>query len=176
MHKFLQAEEDMVNTESQLATVHYTTNLAVPSRKIYFVSDLPHLVKTTRNCLLSSGYSENSKRLMWNDGKLFLWNHTSGANAKDMECGLHSLLKIRPAHINLTPFGKMRVSYAVQALSKYMSLALQRFFPSGEANETAKLCQNMNDFFDMCNVRSTTEFQRKRNPNIKPYASAMILD
>ena len=40
-----------------------------------------------------------------------------------------------------------------------------------EVVETAKFCGMMNDFFDCTNVRSTTEYIRKRNPFIKPYTS-----
>ena len=36
-------------------------------RFIYFISDVPHLIKTTRNCLSSFG-SNRATRYMWNDG------------------------------------------------------------------------------------------------------------
>ena len=65
----------------------------------------------------------------------------------------------------------MRVSYAVQVLSRTMALALTYYFPNGEADETAKLCSLVNDLFDMCNVRSTTECTRKRNSNLEPFKS-----
>jgi hypothetical protein len=50
----------------------------------------------------------------------------------------------------------MKVSFAAQVLSN-----------TGEASETAKFCQMMNDFFDCMNVRSTSE--RERNPRLAPY-------
>ena len=65
----------------------------------------------------------------------------------------------------------MKVSFAVQILSNTVSQALQRHFPSGEADETARLCKMVNDFFDCLNVRSTTEHLRKRNPILAPYTS-----
>ena len=44
-----------------------TINLFAPHRFLYFFSDAPHLVKTTRNCLLHSG-SGTCTRYMWNNG------------------------------------------------------------------------------------------------------------
>ena len=59
---------------------------------------------------------------------------------------------------------------ATQVLSKSVALLLRE---SGDENlsETAKFCEMMNDFFDCTNVRSFTEFVRKRNHFIKPYES-----
>ena len=59
------------NTEKE-TLCHFTVNLADTNRKKYFISDIPNLIKTTRNCLLSSGFSEKSTRLMWNDGKYLI--------------------------------------------------------------------------------------------------------
>ena len=41
-----------------------------------------------------------------------------------------------------------------------------------EVFETARFCGMMNDFFDCTNVRSLTEFVKRRNQFIKPYESA----
>ena len=160
------------NRNSQEQTqIHYTVNIAVPDRKIFFVSDIPHLIKTTRNCLLSFGFSSNSTRILLNGDKYLLWSHIAQAYHKDLEFGRHRLLKIGPGHINVSPFGKMRVSYAVQILSKTMSYALSHYFPEGEADDTAKFCTLVNDFFDINNIRSRTERTRKRNDNLELFKS-----
>lgn len=65
----------------------------------------------------------------------------------------------------------MKVSFAVQVLSNSVSEALQHHYPSGEADETAKFCKMINNFFDCANVRSTTEFSRKHNEFLAPYQS-----
>ena len=44
-----------------------TKNLYAPQRYIYFFSDAPHLIKTTRNCLMHSGATKGT-RYMWNNG------------------------------------------------------------------------------------------------------------
>ena len=66
----------------------------------------------------------------------------------------------------------MKVSFAAQVLSNTVSQALLRHHTSGEADETAWFCSMINSFFDCANVRSTTEFMRKRNDFIAPYQSS----
>jgi hypothetical protein len=65
----------------------------------------------------------------------------------------------------------MKVSLATQVMSKTVSLALKRYYTKGEADETAKLCEMINDFFDCLNVRSFHEHERKRNALLAPYRS-----
>ena len=63
----------------------------------------------------------------------------------------------------------MRVNLAAQVLSASVAEVLKEFGPP-EAAETAKLCE-MDAFFDCLNVRSTTEYQKKRKPFLAPYRS-----
>ena len=127
-------------------------------------------MKTTRNCLFSSG-SGTCTRYMWNNDKYMLWDHIAKLYYSDLDSGLHQLPKLTTDHILLQSFTKMKVSLAVQVMSNTVSLALQRHYSTGEASETAKLCKMMNDFFDCMNVRSTSEHLRKRNSLLAPYKS-----
>lgn len=54
---------------SYTGVIYYTVNLFAPQRKIYFFSDVPHLIKTSRNCLYSSGnrVGDVHTRCMWNN-------------------------------------------------------------------------------------------------------------
>ena len=103
--------------------IHKTVNLFAPSRFIYIFSDAPHPVKTARNCLCSSGFGKHT-RLMWN-GKELIWGHIAELYHSDVEQALHQLPKLTPDHINLTSFSKMKVSLAVQVLSKTVALGLR---------------------------------------------------
>ena len=47
--------------------VYKTPNLFCPSRMTYFFADVPHLIKTARNCLYNSG-SGSCSRYMWDNG------------------------------------------------------------------------------------------------------------
>lgn len=147
-----------------------TTNLFTPTRKIYFFSDAPHLIKTTRNCLFNSGSGKRT-RYMWNNDKYMVWDHIAKLYHSDLDSGLHQLPKLTADHIVLQSFSKMKVSLAVQVLSNTVALALRRHYSTGEASETAKLCKMMNDFFDCMNVRSTSEHLRKCNSLLAPYRS-----
>ena len=60
---------------------------------------------------------------------------------------------------------------AIQVLSRTVSTWLLECDDPSVVG-TAMFCQMINDFFDCCNVRSTTEHEQKRNEWIKPYESA----
>ena len=150
--------------------VHSTINLFCPSRKIYFFSDAPHLVKTARNCPFNSGSGKRTRHL-WNNNKYLLWEHISNMYFADLDCGPHQLPKLSVDHIVLKSYSKMKVKLAVQMMSKTVSIALKRHYGTGEADETAKLCEMVNDFFDCLNVRSMHEHERKQNELLAPYRS-----
>ena len=86
--------------------------------------------------------------------------------------GINQLPKITPDHINLTSFSKMKVNLAAQVLSKTVALALRRFFPDGDAEQTAQFSEMVNKFFDCLNVRSTTEYVQKHNDFLAPYSNS----
>ena len=44
-------------------SLYKAKNIFAPDRYLYFFSDVPHLVKTVRNNLRSSGSGKNTKRL-----------------------------------------------------------------------------------------------------------------
>ena len=51
--------------------VYKTPNLFFLARMIYFFSDVPHLIKTARNCLYNSGYGSRSRFVKFNICCLF---------------------------------------------------------------------------------------------------------
>ena len=149
--------------------VYKTINLFAPSRFIFFFADIPHLMKTARNCLYNSGSGSRS-RLMWNDGQYLLFKHIADIFYRDQAVALHVLPKLTLEHIVLTSFSKMKVKLATQVLSRSVALALEESGNS-EVLGTAEFCRMMNDFFDCTNVRSLREHERKRNDLIKPYTA-----
>lgn len=146
-----------------------TVNLYAPHRFIYFFSDAPHLVKTTRNCLLHSD-SGTCTRYMWNDGSFILWQHITQIFYQDTDNGLKLPPKLTYDHINLNSYSIMRVNLAAQVLSASVATVLKSFGPP-EAAATSKFCEMVDGFFNCPNVRSMTEYQRKRKPFLAPYAS-----
>ena len=92
MHWHLTQDDDM-NPETDVT--YRTRNLfsGTENRFLYFISDVPHLLKTARNCLSNSG-SGKFTRYMWNDGTFLQWNHIADVFYEDQECGLHILPKL----------------------------------------------------------------------------------
>ena len=146
-----------------------TVNLFAPHRFIYFLSDVPHLIKTTRNCLKSSG-SGFCTRYLWNDGKYVQWQHITALYYEDIDNGLKLLPRLTYEHINLNAYSVMLVNLAAQVPSASVASVLKTFGPP-EASATAKLCEMVDGFFDCLNVRSRTEHIRKRKPFLAPYTS-----
>ena len=151
------------------SVIYKTYNVFAMSRFIFFFADSPHLIKTARNCLYNSGSGSRS-RFMWNDGQHLLFQHIANLYYSDQEFGLHVLPKLTLDHIMLTSYSKMKVKLATQVLSRSVAIAL-RESDNEEVCGTAMFCQMLNDFFDCTNVRSTTEYNRKKNMMIKPYSS-----
>ena len=156
--------------ESDKDVCYRTLNLFAPHRFVYFFADAPHLIKTTRNCLLHSG-SSTCTRYMWNNGMYLLWQHITQMFFQDIDSGLKLLPKLTYDHINLNSYSVMRVSFAAQVLSASVSAVLKSFGPP-EAQGTAKLCEMVDGFFDCLNVRSLTEYKQKRKPFVAPYTSS----
>ena len=105
-----------------------TINLYAPHRFIYFISDAPHLIKTTRNCLYHSG-SGTCTRYMWNDGQFILFQHIAQLYYQDIDNGLKLLPKLTYEHINLSSYSIMRVNLAAQVLSSSVAKVLRAFGP-----------------------------------------------
>lgn len=146
-----------------------TINLYAPHRYIYFFADAPHLIKTTRNCLRSSG-SGTCTRYMWNNGHYILWEHITSMFYQDADNALKLLPRLTYEHIQLNAYSVMRVNLAAQVLSASVASVLKAFGPP-EAAATAQLCEMVDKAFDCLNVRSTQEHQRKRKPFLAPYTS-----
>ena len=104
-----------------------TVNLYVPHRYVFF-SDAPHLVKTTRNCLKSSG-SGSCTRYIWNNGQYILWQHITEIFYQDIDSGLKLLPKLTYEHVNLNAYSVMQMNLAAQVLSASVAAVLKSFGP-----------------------------------------------
>ena len=80
-----------------------TVNFYTPHRFISFFSDATQLVKTTQNCLKSSG-SDTCTRYVRNSGNYILRQHITEMFFQDVDNGLKLLPKLTYIHINLTAY------------------------------------------------------------------------
>ena len=155
---------------TKLHDVPYRTkNLYNPGKYIYFFSDVPHLIKTSRNCLENSVPGEG-KRYMWNDGNYILWRHITDLYYTDLQSGGKTCPRLTVDHIKLNPYSRMTVKFAAQVLSESVSKNLREW--GTDASGTAEFCEHMDKFFDCLNSRSTTEATRKRKPFCEPFRRA----
>ena len=92
--KFFRMHSMMDNSLEDRGVVHRTINLFAPSRYIWFFSDAPHLLKTTRNCIYHSGESSNHSRCLWNDGQHILRRHISRIADEDLLRGTKIIAKL----------------------------------------------------------------------------------
>lgn len=166
--KFFKMHKNFCDDEDK-DVVYKTRNLYCKDRYVYFISDAPHLVKTSRNCVNNSG-AGRCTRFMWNDGYYILWNHIYEKFVEDHNCGLQLLPKLTFDHLKLSSFSVMNVRLAAQVLSSSVSNALKDFGPP-EALGTAKFCKMMDSFFDIMNIRNTKECITKAKPFLKEFTS-----
>jgi hypothetical protein len=168
MHFNLTEKEDR---NGNVDVTYRTDNLFADDgdkRFIYFISDVPHLIKTARNSLSHSGAGK-SNRYMWNQGQHILWSHITDLFYEDLKCQLHACPKLTVEHIKITPFSAMNVRLAAQVLSNSCSTALEIYAPS-DTSGTAQFCKYFNDFFDCLNVRNKNDYILKRNSFLKPFS------
>ena len=107
--------------------VYRTKNIYTKEiRFIYFFADVPHLMKTVRNCLFHSG-SGRGTRYMWNNGFFLLWSHIARIYYEDLESGLKLVNKLTSDHKNLTSYSVMGVNLAAQVLRETVGNVLNNF-------------------------------------------------
>jgi hypothetical protein len=104
--------------------VYRTINRYCHERYIYLICDVPHLIKTTHNCWLSSMFG--GVRCMWINGQHILWDYLRELyNKTQLDSGLYICRQLKFEHINLTSYSKMKVNLAAQVLSASVSSALK---------------------------------------------------
>ena len=127
--------------------------------------DPPHLIKSVRNNFMKYDFVTDEGHVSFKHVKTFY--------EKDSKLPLRMCPKIRPKHIELTNFSKMRVCLATQLLSHSTAAALMTYISINElppeANATAAFIERMDQLFDTLN--STTRFCK-----IKPHRNAMSRD
>ena len=148
--------------------IHKTINPHDTTREIFFISDVPHLLKTARNCF-SNSYSHSKSRTLWNAGKDISWMHIVKLFEEHCDQNLYTPCpKLTRGHIDLNAFSKMKVRLAAQVLSETVANSLEMLFDDS-VSETVTFIRMMNKFFDCLNVRSPYEGRNKRNQNLDAY-------
>jgi len=153
------------------SVVFSTENLyAEDDRLLFFISDVPHLIKTTRNCFANS-FAHRRTRMLWKEGKDISWQHIIRLFENHCTDLYTCCPKLTASHVYMNAFSCMKVNLAAQILSNTVACALETF-DRDSTIETVKFIRLMNRFFDVLNVRSQLEGQLKRNVDLAPYTEA----
>ncbi|XP_047142661.1 uncharacterized protein LOC124816953 [Hydra vulgaris] len=119
--KFMRLHAWNTKKNTKDGVIYWTWNEFCLQRKIFFICDVPHLIKTTRNNLENSHGNSLTKNLMI-DGQqlgwyqiisLYEWDLGLGRDAVGLTMG-H---KLSEEHISLNPRTRMRVNLAAQVSS-----------------------------------------------------------
>ena len=160
---------------SKDGALYWTYNVHAPcrTRKIYFISDVPHLLKTTRNCFANSHAHSNTRNLVIK-GTEVSWQHIARLHSSDI-CANEAVpgfyqTKLRTEHIYLTSRSRMTVSLAVQVLSKSVHDALEAQGDPATV-QTRRLVLFMNRFFDCLNVSRFMQESDGVNRDLLPFSA-----
>ncbi|XP_035690813.1 uncharacterized protein LOC118425822 [Branchiostoma floridae] len=152
--------------------IYWAWNIHSENEKIYFFCDVPHLLKTTRNNFENSGAHSKTRHLHYNKQPIS-WQHIIKLYEWDLgldreAVGLRMLKNLTHDHVFLTPSLRMRVSLAVQVLSKsvYHGLTMQG---RHDTISTRKFVLMMDKFFDCLNVKNT----ESNKPVLYPYRNVL---
>ncbi|XP_033107351.1 uncharacterized protein LOC117109202 [Anneissia japonica] len=169
--KFYRIHSDPATKTTTYSTLHHLD----PSRTLYFICDVPHLIKTARNNFENSGYHNNTRHLHY-DKKDIKWTQVLELYEWDIGLertspGLRRLHKITYEHLHLTPSLRMRVYMAAQFLSSTVANALEAY--GKESTEsTVKFIRMFDRFFDCLNVSNCFKGIRNRKEELKEYRSS----
>lgn len=119
----------------------------VDERKIYYILDVPHLMKCLRNDLLSSNFHL--------DRNVISWYYIEQLYENQKEKKVMIIPKITKSHVEPNNNDRKKVQYAVQIFSKSVYAALETYIDFGKitdnARETANFIITMDKLFDVLN-------------------------
>ncbi len=141
-------------------------------KKVFCMADVPHLLKSTRNCLSRNKIETSTGEAHWN---VIVDFYNKDKDMKDARMAP----KLKKIHFDLEARGmKMKVKWACQTLSRTVSAGIRTYAHFGQlgphAVSTATFITNINNLFDVCNSsrqRGITKFKsamtgEENDPNL----------
>ena len=115
-------------------------------RRIFYMFDTPHLLKSVRNNLQK--YS-----IEYDDCKTAQWHHIAAFFQIDQQQRFRLAPKLTHKHIELPAFSKMKVKFATAVLSRTVAAGLETHAKiiDAKASDTAEFVSKFNDIFDAVN-------------------------
>ena len=153
-------------TESGI--VYDTWNNAAPDRPLYFMSDVPHLVKTIRNNFFNSRPYKNAKRCLTLHGEKILWNTIIDLFNAKKDKTLRKSYKLNHANVYPDSYSCMSVINAFEVMSDTVASDIEA---QGWPNTaiTVDFIRRVNYLADCLNGAYSFEGKRKAKPALDPY-------
>lgn len=137
----------------------------INDKKIYYIFDVPHLLKCLRNNLIDNDFVISNDT----DGKeeIASWDDVENLYEIEKEKSYKMAFKLTESHIRPNNFEKTKVKFAAQVFSRSVANAMQCNVELGKLPEnalgTAKFIQLINDMFDILNSSSCNETYKYKN-------------
>jgi hypothetical protein len=158
-------------TQHESGITFDTWNRAARHRKLFFIADVPHLLKTIRNCLLNSRWDgKKSRRKMMKNGKRITWDFIVKLYEEKKSKTLRKSFKLNAQNVYPDSYARMRVGLAGQVLSNTVGRDLESQ-GWNDAAETIHFIDLVNSWFDCLNGAHSSQGRKKRNENLNPYTS-----
>lgn len=137
--------------------------------KLFLIYDMPHLIKSLRNNLLSGDFKIGNKVVSIYDIKKTYEIDNQSTTAR-------SMTKITPTHLAPNPFQKMSCKLTIQLFSNSVSAAIKTCVATGQlkpntALYTSEFINDINNMFDSANSKNLYD----RNPNRRPLSPKNIM-
>lgn len=168
---------DMGSNNIQLANILDVTvdepSFHIENSKLFYIFDIPHIIKAIRNMLIKYDFYYEGNRISWQYIKMF-YDH-------DKKYPIRAAPKLTDSHVSPSPFEKMKVKYATQIFSASVSASMNLYIRFGylpsEAVFTASFVERMDKLFDILNS-SKTASEKKYNRAYKglDYQVDFLLD
>lgn len=134
-------------------------------KKLFLIYDMPHLVKSLRNNLLTGDFKFGDKIVSINDIKKTYDLDSTNTTARAM-------CKITPQHLNPNPFQKMSCKLAIQLFSNSVSSTIKTCISTGQlksttAKNTSEFIKLINNMFDSANSKNLFD----PNPHKRPMSA-----
>ncbi|PIK36055.1 hypothetical protein BSL78_27120 [Apostichopus japonicus] len=160
--------------KTELSPAHFCWNWFGDEEKIFFICDVPHLLKTLRNNMENSNWSRKTRNLVFR-GQKIQWTDLISFMEWDQgrhrtTPGLRFAPKLTHEHLYLTPGLRMKVRLAAQVMSNTVANGLE-LMKRKELGSAILFLRKVNKFFDCLNVARLDQGTRSRNENLKPYTS-----
>lgn len=144
----------------------------VGDKKLYYLHDVPHLLKAIRNNLMEKDFLDE-------DGNPIHWSYIVDLYNVCKDHDFQLAPKLKEIHIEPKNFDKMKVKYAAQVFSATVAAAIKTLVAlhvlPHEAIYTAHFIEKINNLFDILNSSTVATAYRASEDQVNTLQKGLIL-